>query len=112
SGDFEGIESTFFSTSDIGGKGPSLSGQAATTLQDAYDLDKLKRQEVIISCQGGGYTTDVIGRLRAAGYDGYFIDAASTLRMASDSVLALDPVNRAVIDQGLEAGCKTFVGAN
>jgi aspartate-semialdehyde dehydrogenase len=112
SGDFEGIESTFFSTSDVGGKAPALGGQAATTLLDAYDIDKLKRVEVLISCQGGAYTTDVVGRLRQAGFSGYFIDAASTLRMADDAVLVLDPVNRAVIDRGLQAGCKTFVGAN
>jgi aspartate-semialdehyde dehydrogenase len=112
SGDFEGIESTFFSTSDAGGKAPAVPGQAAETLQDAHDLAKLKRMEVLISCQGGGYTTDVIGPLRQAGFDGYFIDAASTLRLSDDAVLVLDPVNRAVIDRGLQAGCKTYVGAN
>ena len=112
SGDFEGIESTFFSTSDAGGRAPSLPGQAAATLQDAYDIDELKRMQVLISCQGGAYTTDVVGRLRASGFTGYFVDAASTLRMDDETVLVLDPVNRAVIDRGLAAGCKTFVGAN
>ena len=110
-GDFDGIEATFFSTSDAGGQGPSIGGRAHP-LHDAYDLGKLKQQDVLISCQGGGYTTDVIGRLRSEGFQGYFIDAASTLRMESDAVLVLDPVNLAVIKQGLASGIKTFVGAN
>src|SRR5688572_26043016 len=110
-GDFDGIEATFFSTSDVGGQGPAIGGRVHP-LHDAYDLGKLKQQDVLISCQGGGYTTDVIGRLRGEGFQGYFIDAASTLRMESDAVLVLDPVNLAVIKQGLASGCKTFVGAN
>ena len=110
-GDFDGIETSFFSTSAAGKAGPTIKGHAHS-LEDAYDLAKLKQQDVIISCQGGGYTTDVIGKLRESGYRGYFVDAASTLRMQPDSVLVLDPVNLDVIKQGLTAGVKTFVGAN
>jgi aspartate-semialdehyde dehydrogenase len=109
--DFEGVEPTFFSTSDAGGKGPSIGGKTAA-LHDAFDIAKLKQQDVLISCQGGAYTTDVVGRLRQNGFDGYFIDAASTLRMEPDAVLALDPVNLDVIKQGLADGRKTYVGAN
>jgi aspartate-semialdehyde dehydrogenase len=111
SNDFEGIESTFFSTSDVGGKGPSMAGKQFA-LHDAYDIAKLKQQDVLISCQGGAYTTDVFGRLRQAGFSGYFIDAASTLRMERDAVLVLDPVNLDVIKQGLHDGCRTYVGPN
>ena len=109
--DFDGIEPTFFSTSDAGGNGPTIAGKKFG-LHDAFDLAKLKQQEVLISCQGGGYTTDVVGRLRANGFDGYFIDAASTLRMEPDAVLALDPVNLDLIKRGLRSGIKTYVGAN
>jgi aspartate-semialdehyde dehydrogenase len=110
-GDFDGIEATFFSTSDVGGKGPTI-GERTHALHDAHDIEQLKQQEVLISCQGGSYTTDVIGRLRQSGFTGYFVDAASTLRMNRDAVLVLDPVNLAVIKQGLQAGCKTYVGSN
>jgi aspartate-semialdehyde dehydrogenase len=109
--DFDGIESTFFSTSDVGGKGPEIAGRSYQ-LHDAHDTRDLGRHDVLISMQGGAYTSDVIGKLRGDGYKGYFIDAASTLRMASDSVLILDPVNLAVIKQGLSDGLKTFVGPN
>ena len=110
-GDFKGIESSFFSTSAAGTTGPTIEG-TAHALHDAYDLKTLKQQDVLISCQGGGYTTDVVGKLRESGFKGYFIDAASTLRMQSDSVLALDPVNLDVIKKGLQAGVKTYVGSN
>jgi aspartate-semialdehyde dehydrogenase len=110
-GDFDGIEATFFSTSDVGGKGPAIGGKTYPLL-DAHDTKELARHDVLISCQGGAYTSDVIGQLRREGYAGFFIDAASTLRMASDSVLTLDPVNLDVIKQGLAAGLKTFVGPN
>ncbi|HKU40660.1 MAG TPA: aspartate-semialdehyde dehydrogenase [Polyangiales bacterium] len=109
--DFEGIEASFFSTSDVGGKGPRIAGEQKPLL-DAHDIRELARHDVLISCQGGAYTSDVIGKLRSEGYKGYFIDAASTLRMASDSVLILDPVNLDVIKQGLVAGLKTYVGPN
>jgi aspartate-semialdehyde dehydrogenase len=110
-GDFKTIEPSFFSTSAAGGAGPSIDGHKHG-LSDAYDLDALQRNDVLISCQGGSYTTDVYGRLRSAGFAGYFIDAASTLRMERDAVLVLDPVNRDVIDRGLRDGLKTYVGAN
>jgi aspartate-semialdehyde dehydrogenase len=109
--DFDGIEANFFSTSDAGGLGPAIAGKPKPLL-DAHDTRELARHDVLISCQGGAYTSDVIGKLRAEGYSGYFIDAASTLRMASDSVLILDPVNLDVIKQGLAAGLKTYVGPN
>lgn len=109
--DFDGIESTFFSTSDAGGKGPEISGRKYD-LHDAHDTKKLAANDVLISCQGGAYTSDVIGKLRGEGYKGYFIDAASPLRMASDSVLILDPVNLDVIKSGLKDGVKTYVGPN
>jgi len=109
--DFEGIEATFFSTSNAGGHGPKLAGQD-TRLKDAYDIEALKAHDVLITCQGTSYTNDVYGRLRSAGFTGYWIDAARTLRMERDAVLILDPVNRAVIDRGLSDGLKTFCGAN
>jgi aspartate-semialdehyde dehydrogenase len=109
--DFDGIESTFFSTSDAGGKGPEIGGRKYD-LKDAHDTKELAKHDVLISCQGGAYTSDVIGKLRREGYKGYFIDAASTLRMESDSVLILDPVNLDVIKQGLADGLKTYVGPN
>jgi aspartate-semialdehyde dehydrogenase len=110
-GDFKGIAPTFFSTSDAGGSGPTIDG-VKHALCSAYDIDALKQHDVLISCQGGAYTTDVYARLRSSGFTGYFIDAASTLRMESDAVLVLDPVNMTVIEEGLRAGRKTFVGAN
>jgi aspartate-semialdehyde dehydrogenase len=110
-GDFKGIESSFFSTSAAGTTGPTIEGKPQP-LHDAYDIQKLKQQDVLISCQGGAYTTDIVGKLRESGFKGYFVDAASTLRMQSDSVLVLDPVNMDVIKQGLVSGIKTFVGAN
>jgi aspartate-semialdehyde dehydrogenase len=111
SGDFKGIESSFYSTSAAGTTGPTIAGKPQP-LHDAYDLKKLGQLDVLISCQGGGYTTDIVGKLRESGFRGYFIDAASTLRMQSDSVLVLDPVNLDVIKQGLVSGIKTFVGPN
>jgi aspartate-semialdehyde dehydrogenase len=110
-GDFKGIESSFFSTSAAGTTGPTIEGKPQP-LHDAYDLQKLKQLDVLISCQGGGYTTDIVGKLRESGFRGYFIDAASTLRMQQDSVLILDPVNLDVIKQGLVSGIKTYVGPN
>ncbi|MDR9469389.1 aspartate-semialdehyde dehydrogenase [Marinospirillum sp.] len=105
--DFDLIEAVYFTTSQAGKPGPD--GQP---LQSAKDLDALKKLDVVITCQGGDYTTEVYGPLREAGWKGYWIDAASTLRMADDSIIVLDPVNRDVIDKGLEAGVKTFVGGN
>ncbi len=110
-GDFEGITPVFFSTSSAGRPAPQFAGDAGT-LQDAYDLETLCRLPVIVTAQGGDYTKDVHGRLRAAGWDGLWIDAASTLRMNDDAIIVLDPVNRDVIDRGLAGGVKDFVGGN
>lgn len=109
--DFNNLESTFFSTSNAGGDAPAIPG-AEKVLLDAYDLKKLSDHDVIISCQGGTYTKKVYGPLRESGWEGIWIDAASTLRMADDSVIILDPVNRHKIDEGLQNGIKTFVGGN
>lgn len=110
-GDFAGIEPTFFSTSAAGGKGPTLGGKTHA-LADAFDVAALKSLPVLVCCQGSEYTQEIYPRLRGEGWDGYFIDAARTLRMHDDSVLILDPVNRAVIDRGLAQGRKTYCGPN
>jgi aspartate-semialdehyde dehydrogenase len=110
-GDFEGLETSFFSTSAAGKPGPEILGEQKPLL-DAFDLEALAAQEVLITCQGGGHTNDVYPRLRASGWDGYFIDAARALRMNPETVLILDPVNRPVIDQGLADGKKTYAGPN
>ncbi len=109
--DFDLIEPVFFTTSNVGGQGPDV-GKDIAPLKDAYNIDELKTLDAIITCQGGDYTTEVFGKLREAGWNGYWIDAASTLRMADDAVIILDPVNRKVIDQSLEAGVKNYVGGN
>lgn len=105
--DFDLIDAVYFTTSQAGKPGPN--GQP---LQSATDLDALKKLDVIITCQGGDYTNAVYGPLRATGWQGYWIDAASSLRMEKDSIIVLDPVNRHVIDAGLQQGIKTFVGGN
>jgi aspartate-semialdehyde dehydrogenase len=110
-GDFAGITPVFFSTSSAARPAPSFAGDAGE-LQDAYDLECLASLPVIVTAQGGDYTKAVHGRLRAAGWDGLWIDAASTLRMNDDAIIVLDPVNRDVIDRGLAAGVKDFVGGN
>jgi aspartate-semialdehyde dehydrogenase len=110
-GDFDGLESTFFSTSQAGGEGPTLGGRAHR-LADAFDLAQLAGHDVLVSCQGSSYTADVHGELRARGWDGYWIDAARELRMNEDSVLVLDPVNRDVIERGLDEGKRTYCGPN
>ncbi|POZ62411.1 aspartate-semialdehyde dehydrogenase [Chromobacterium alticapitis] len=104
-------EPVFFTTSNVGGKAPDI-GRDVPPLKDAGDIDELKAMDVIVTCQGGDYTTDVYGKLRAAGWKGYWIDAASTLRMQDDSIIILDPVNRGLIDQGLANGVKDFIGGN
>lgn len=109
--DFEGLETTCFSTSQAGELGPALGG-SRNPLLNAFDIDALAAQDIIVTCQGGDYTKEVHPRLRAAGWDGYWIDAASALRMETDSVIVLDPVNRAVIDRALERGIKNFIGGN
>ncbi len=109
--DFDLIEPLFFSTSNSGGQAPSMA-KNETTLQDAFDLEQLKRCEIIITAQGGDYTSEVFPKLRAAGWNGHWIDAASTLRMDKDAVLILDPVNMPVIKNALFNGGKNWVGGN
>jgi aspartate-semialdehyde dehydrogenase len=110
-GDFELIEPLFFSTSDKGGQAPAQA-KNETRLQDAHDIEALKRCSVVITAQGGDYTKDVYPRLRAAGWKGYWIDAAKTLRMQDDAVIILDPINRNVIDQALSRGIRNYIGGN
>ena len=110
-GDFDLIEPLFFSTSDKGGRAPAHA-RSETRLLDAHDLEALKRCEIIITAQGGEYTKDVYPRLRAAGWNGYWIDAAKTLRMQDDAVIILDPVNRPVIDAALARGVRNYIGGN
>jgi aspartate-semialdehyde dehydrogenase len=109
--DFAGIEPVFFSTSSIGGAAPKEAGDHGI-LQDAKDLQRLSRCDVLVSCQGGNYTSEIYGPLRSGGWKGFWIDAASTLRMSDEAVIALDPVNRAVIREGLASGLRTFAGGN
>lgn len=109
--DFAGIEPSFFSTSNAGGAAPAEAGAGAKLL-DAHDQAALSRCEVIVTCQGGEYTERVHGALRKAGWQGYWIDAASTLRMSESAIIILDPVNRQLIDQGLAAGVKDYIGGN
>ncbi len=110
-GDFNVIDPVFFTTSNVGGKGPDI-GKDVPALKDARNIDELKAMDAIISCQGGDYTKEVYGDLRAAGWNGYWIDAASTLRMKDDAIIILDPVNKNVIKGGLAEGVKTYVGGN
>ena len=110
-GDFELIEPLFFSTSNAGGKAPSMA-KNETTLQDAYNIDALKRCDIILTAQGGDYTTEVFPKLRAAGWTGHWIDAASTLRMDDSAVIILDPVNLPVIKNALEKGGRNWIGGN
>jgi len=111
-GDFDWIEEpVFFTTSQVGQNGPDI-GRAVPSLQDAMDLEQLKSMDAIITCQGGDYTKQVHGDLRGSGWEGYWIDAASALRMDEHSVIILDPVNRPVIDTALAAGCRDFIGGN
>ncbi|SEN56292.1 aspartate semialdehyde dehydrogenase [Nitrosospira multiformis] len=109
--DFALVEPTFFSTSQKGGKAPDI-GQEAPPLKDANDIDELKSMDILISCQGGDYTGTIFPRLREAGWQGYWIDAASTLRMKDDAVIILDPVNMPVIEQALHDGIKNYIGGN
>ncbi|HEI8868560.1 MULTISPECIES: aspartate-semialdehyde dehydrogenase [Gammaproteobacteria] len=110
--DFDAIRPVFFSTSQHGSAAPAIGGQQNGTLQDAYDIDALAALDIIITCQGGDYTNEVYPKLRESGWQGYWIDAASSLRMQDDAIIILDPVNHAVIQQGLDKGIKTFVGGN
>jgi aspartate-semialdehyde dehydrogenase len=109
--DFDVIDPIFFSTSQAGAQAPAI-GKSAPPVKDARDLSALMDADILISCQGGDYTTDVHPRLRAAGWNGYWIDAASTLRMKDHAVIVLDPVNGDVIDEALKAGVLDFIGGN
>ena len=114
-GDFANINPVFFSTSNAGGAGPSIAGTAegsAGKLENAFDIDTLAKLPIIVTAQGGDYTKQVHGELRSRGWDGLWIDAASTLRMNDDSIIVLDPINRDVIDKGLVNGTKDFIGGN
>jgi aspartate-semialdehyde dehydrogenase len=108
--DFALIDPVFFSTSNAGGRAPEWAG--ATALQNAFDIDALKKLPIIVTAQGGDYTTEVYPKLRAAGWAGTWIDAASTLRMKDDAIIVLDPVNRPVIDAALKRGVRNFIGGN
>ncbi len=109
--DFDLIEPVFFSTSNAGGKAPAQA-KNETTLKDANDIEALKKCDIVLTCQGGDYTKEVYPKLRAAGWNGHWIDAASSLRMADDAVIILDPVNRNVIDSALSQGGKNWIGGN
>jgi len=109
--DFELIDPVFFTTSNAGGKGPDV-GRGTAALKDARSIDELKAMDVVVTCQGGDYTNEVHPRLRAACWSGYWIDAASALRMKNDAVIILDPVNLDVIKDGLARGLKDYIGGN
>jgi aspartate-semialdehyde dehydrogenase len=110
-GDFEHIEPVFFSTSNAGGAAPKMA-RNEVRLKDAHDIEALKRCEIIITAQGGDYTSEVFPKLRSAGWKGHWIDAASTLRMKDDAVIVLDPVNMPVIKQSLSQGGRNWIGGN
>ncbi|WP_455198108.1 aspartate-semialdehyde dehydrogenase [Kaarinaea lacus] len=109
--DFNDIDPVFFTTSQAGQAGPDV-GKDVPPLKDAKSIDELKAMDVIVTCQGGDYTKEVYPELRKAGWDGYWIDAASALRMADESIIVLDPVNKDVIKDGLSSGVKTYIGGN
>ena len=110
--DFANINPVFFTTSQAGQAAPTFAGKDAGTLKDAFDINELKKLDIIVTCQGGDYTNDVYPKLKAAGWDGYWVDAASALRMEKDAIIVLDPVNQHVISEGLKNGVKTYVGGN
>ncbi|MGE0558382.1 MAG: aspartate-semialdehyde dehydrogenase [Burkholderiales bacterium] len=109
--DFDLIAPTFFSTSQAGGRGPDI-GRDTGAVADANSIPALSKMDVLISCQGGEYTSAIFPKLRAAGWEGYWIDAASALRMQPDAVIVLDPVNRELIDAALARGVKNYIGGN
>jgi len=110
-GDFKGFESKFYTTSQVGLPGPDF-GSGALPLEDAYNIESLSQNDIIVTCQGGDYTKKVYPAIREKGWTGYWVDAASALRMNDDCVLVLDPVNRDVIDAALAKGIKNYIGAN
>lgn len=109
--DFDAIEPVFFTTSNAGGKAPDV-GREVPALKDAYDIAALQKMDVIVTCQGGDYTGEVFPQLRNGGWQGHWIDAASTLRMESDAVIILDPVNNHVIRESLARGGRNWIGGN
>jgi len=109
--DFRDIDPVFFTTSQVGQDGPDI-GSGATVLEDAFNLDALFGMDIILTCQGGEYTTEIYPQLRNRGWTGFWIDAASTLRMENDSLIVLDPINSTVIKRGLANGIKDFTGGN
>jgi aspartate-semialdehyde dehydrogenase len=109
--DFDFIEPVFFSTSQAGDKGPDI-GKVTAPLKDAHDVNALKTMDVLISCQGGDYTSAMFPKLRAAGWHGFWVDAASTLRMQDDAVIVLDPVNMNVIEDAVRRGIRNYIGGN
>ena len=109
--DFDHIEPVFFSTSQAGGKGPAI-GKSVEAVRDANDIAALKALPVVISCQGGDYTNDAYPKLRVAGWKGFWIDAASALRMKDDAVIILDPLNMPLIERSLRDGKRDFIGGN
>jgi aspartate-semialdehyde dehydrogenase len=109
--DFNLIDPVFFTTSNVGGKGPNI-GKDVPALKDAKSIDDLKAMDAIVSCQGGDYTNEVYPKLRSAGWKGYWIDAASALRMEKDAIIILDPVNLNVIKNGMAKGIKNYIGGN
>ncbi|MDR0735443.1 MAG: aspartate-semialdehyde dehydrogenase [Zoogloeaceae bacterium] len=112
-GDFARFDPVYFSTSNAGGNAPAFGGKAAAEdLQDAYAVEALKKCDILVTCQGGDYTKEVFPRLRSAGWRGHWVDAASTLRMADDAVIVLDPVNLEVIRNALVKGGKNWIGGN
>ena len=110
--DFDYVEPVYFSTSSVGGKGPNLGGKDGGVLHDARSIDMLKQMDIIITCQGGDYTKEIFPKLRASGWGGHWIDAASSLRMDKDAVIVLDPVNLNVIKDALSKGGKNWIGGN
>jgi len=109
--DFAHIDPVFFTTSNVGGKGPDI-GKDVPALKDARNISELKAMDIIVSCQGGDYTNEVYPKLREAGWRGYWIDAASALRMEKDSIIILDPVNMKVIKDGMSKGIRNYIGGN
>jgi aspartate-semialdehyde dehydrogenase len=110
--DFDHVEPIFFTTSAVGGKGPDVGRGETGPLRDARSIDDMKSADIVITCQGGDYTNEVYPKLRAAGWNGYWIDAASALRMKDDAIIILDPVNLHVIKDGLAQGIKNYIGGN
>lgn len=110
--DFANLNPVFFTTSQAGQPAPVFGGKAAGELKNAFDIEELKKLDIIVTCQGGDYTNEVYPKLKASGWNGYWVDAASALRMKDDAIIVLDPVNQHVITDGLKNGIKTFVGGN